>query len=207
MPDAFRITVEGFGARPQHEARSHASIVRKGGRETPLRTRYGGIRAALAVAAPSAILPVHLARAAEATGRSEPSTFEAYVAALLSLDRHEIAALTLTLGVLCFAVVTAILLVRTRGRLAEVEASARDESATSKAAIDRAYALLLSEQQILVAWAAGTDEPEIIGDPTLVTAADTPQRVLAFGTWLEPETAGDMERSVDACARGALPSP
>ena len=117
MPDAFRITVEGFGARPQHEARSHASIVRKGGRETPLRTRYGGIRAALAAVAPSAFFP-SLARAAEATGRSEPSTFEAYVAALLSLDRHEIAALTLTLGVLCFAVVTAILLVRTRGRLA-----------------------------------------------------------------------------------------
>ena len=39
-----------------------------------------------------------------------------------------------------------------------------------------------------MAWAAGADEPEIIGDPTLVTAADTPQRVLAFGTWLEPET-------------------
>ena len=202
MPDAFRITVEGFGARPQQEARSHASIVRKGDPETPLRTRYGGIRAALAVAAPSLFFP-DFARAAEATGRSEPSTFEAYVAALLSLDRHEIAALTLTLGVLCFAVVTAILLVRTRGRLAEVEASARDESAASKAAIDRAYALLLSEQQILVAWAAGADEPEIIGDPTLVTAADTPQRVLAFGTWLEPETAGDMERSVDALrARG-----
>ncbi|MGZ3328030.1 MAG: hypothetical protein ACXU85_12815, partial [Xanthobacteraceae bacterium] len=74
---------------------------------------------------------------------------------MLALDRHEIAALTLTLGVLCFAVVTAILLVRTRSRLAELEASARDESATSKAAIDRAYALLLSERQILVAWAAG----------------------------------------------------
>ena len=52
MPDAFRITVEGFEARPQKEARSHASIVRKSDPKTPLRTRYGGIRAALAVAAP-----------------------------------------------------------------------------------------------------------------------------------------------------------
>jgi hypothetical protein len=57
------------------------------------------------------------AQAAEMTGRSELSTFDAYVSALLALDRHEIAALTLTLGVLCFAVVTAILLVRTRSRL------------------------------------------------------------------------------------------
>jgi signal transduction histidine kinase len=201
MPDAIRITVEGFGAHPQHEARSRASIAGEGGREMPLGMRHGGIRAVLAIALSA--LPLHLARAAETTGRPELSTLEAYVSALLSLDRHEIAALMLTLGVLCFAVVTAILLVRTRGRLAELEASSRDESATSRAAIDRAYALLLSEQQILVAWAAGSDEPEIIGDPTLVTAAETPQRVLAFGTWLEPETAGEMERSVDALrARG-----
>ncbi|MGZ5845338.1 MAG: two-component sensor histidine kinase, partial [Xanthobacteraceae bacterium] len=163
--------------------------------------RYHAFRAPLAIALP-AFFP-HLAQAAEMTGQSEPSTFDAYVSALLALDRHEIAALTLTLGVLCFAVVTAILLVRTRSRLAELEASARDESATSKAAIDRAYALLLSERQILVAWAAGVEEPEIIGDPTLLTAADTPRRVLAFGTWLDPDTAGEMERSVDALrARG-----
>ena len=201
MPDAIRITVEGFGAHPQHEARSRASIAGEGGREMPLGMRHGRVRAVLAIALSA--LPLHLARTAETTGRPEPSTLEAYVSALLSLDRHEIAALMLTLGVLCFAVVTAILLVRTRGRLAELEASSRDESATSRAAIDRAYALLLSEQQILVAWAAGSDEPEIIGDPTLVTAAETPQRVLAFGTWLEPETAGEMERSVDALrARG-----
>ena len=41
----------------------------------------------------------------------------------------------------------------------------------AKAAIDRAYALLLSEPQILIAWAAAADEPEIIGDPALVAAA------------------------------------
>ena len=143
------------------------------------------------------------AHAAPAGDGSELSTFDAYLAALLSLDRHEIAALALTLGILCFAVVTAILLVRTRARLIEVEASARDDSIASKAAIDRAYALLLSEPQIVVAWAAATDEPEIIGDQTLLTTADAPHRVLAFGTWLEPDTARDMERWVDALrARG-----
>jgi hypothetical protein len=119
------------------------------------------------------------------------------------LDRQDIAALALTLGILCFAVVTAILLVRTRRCLAEVEASARDESIASKAAIDRVYALLLSEPQILIAWAAAADEPEIVGDPALVTTAETPHRVLAFGTWLEPGKASEMERAVDALrARG-----
>ena len=67
----------------------------------------------------------------------------------------EIVALALTLGILCFAVVTAILLLRTRRRRARPEAAARDESRSRlKADVDRAYALLLSEPQILVAWAA-----------------------------------------------------
>ena len=43
-------------------------------------------------------------------------SFDAYVDAFASLDRHEVAALVLTLGVLVFAVTTAILLVRTRLR-------------------------------------------------------------------------------------------
>ena len=134
---------------------------------------------------------------------AQPTTLEAYIAAFLALDRHEIAALALTLGILCFAVVTAILLVRTRARLAETEAAARDEGIASKAAVDRAYALLLAEPQILIAWAAASDEPEIIGDPALVTGSDEPHRVLAFGTWLDADRALEMERSVDALrARG-----
>jgi signal transduction histidine kinase len=177
MPDAIRTTVESF-AHPQQ----------------------GGFCAAAAVAL-GVVLASDSSHAAEGSGRV--ATFDAYMSALRSLEPHQIAALALILGVLCFAVVTAVLLLRTRARLAEVEASARDEALASKAAIDRAYALLLSDPQVLVAWSADADEPEIIGDPTLVTTADAPPRVLAFGTWLEPEFARDMERAVDALrARG-----
>jgi signal transduction histidine kinase len=198
MPDTIRTTVEGFGAHPQHAARWRAPMARAGGRAASL-MHSAGYRAAVASGL-AAVLPHD---AAAASGGYEVSTFDAYIAALPLLDRHEIAALALMFGILCFAVVTAILLVRTRARLNEVEASARDDSIASKAAIDRAHALLWSEPQILVAWTAGTDEPEIIGDPRLVTTADAPHRVLAFGTWLEPDSARDMERSIDALrARG-----
>jgi signal transduction histidine kinase len=159
---------------------------------------------AAAITATLAALPTcEPAGAQGAAPIGETSLLKAYALAFAQLDRHEIAALALTLGVLCFAVVTAILLVRTRRRLSETEAFARDENIASKAAIDRAYALLLSEPQILIAWAAAAEEPEIIGDPALVTGADAPHRVLAFGTWLDPDAARDMERSVDALrARG-----
>src|SRR5262245_30607650 len=143
MPDAIRITVEGFGARPQTTARSRASA-----------TRYGGCGATSARVGIAAIALAALPFAAAATEDAPPevSTVDAYLSAFALLDRHELAALALTLGILCFAVVTAILLVRTRTRLAEVEAVARDESIAAKAAIDRFKGLILSEPQVLIGW-------------------------------------------------------
>src|SRR5438552_10665389 len=134
---------------------------------------------------------------ARADGPSLPG-FDAYVEAFAALDRHEIAALVLTLGVLFFAVTTAVLLVRTRLRTASAHAAYRDQIIALKAEGDRFNALLLSEPQILVSWAAADNEPEIMGDTTLVTTAAMPQRVLAFGSWLEPDKAQAMERAVDA---------
>ena len=140
---------------------------------------------------------------APAQSQDTGSVLAAYGAALADLSRHEIAALALTLGVLCFAVVTAIMLVRTRARIGEIEAFARDESVALRAEIDRSHALLLSEPQIVVAWPAATDEPQILGDTSVITPASTPHRVLAFGTWLSAEEAGAMEHAVEALrARG-----
>jgi signal transduction histidine kinase len=178
MPDAIRSTVESVGARPQ-------------------RSR---LRAAAAISGTA--LAFGTASIQEAAAAFQGSALDTYISAFSLLNRHEIAALGLTLGILGFAVVTAILLVRTRQRLAGALASERDQAIASRAAIDRAHTLLLSEPQVLVAWPPTPDEPEIIGDPALVTGVDR-QRVLAFGAWLAPEAARDMERSVDALrARG-----
>jgi signal transduction histidine kinase len=125
-------------------------------------------------------------------------TLMVYVDAVGALDRNEIAALALTLGVLLFAVITAILLVRTRVRASAAEAALRDQIGALRAERDRFNALVLSEPQILVSWAAADNEPDIMGDTTLVTSAALPQRVLAFGSWLEPDKAQAMERAVDA---------
>src|SRR5260370_37138290 len=123
--------------------------------------------------------------------------------AVAQLDRHEIAGLALTLGILCFAVVTAIMLVRTRRRLAETEAAARDQAITLRARADRANALLQSEPQVVIAWSTTDEEPEIIGDPHLVTDLAAPDHVLVFGSWLEAEQAQAIESAVEALrARG-----
>ncbi|HEX4042984.1 MAG TPA: PAS-domain containing protein [Xanthobacteraceae bacterium] len=119
-----------------------------------------------------------------------------------SIDQHEIAFLAVVCGVVLFAVVTAILLVRTRSRAARLETWSRDEIARLRDDIDRANAVILSEPQIVVDWPAGSDEPTIEGD---LAALGIPasHRLLAFGTWLDPGKASAMDRAVDALrARG-----
>jgi signal transduction histidine kinase len=124
--------------------------------------------------------------------------FEAYLGAFGELNNSEIAAAVLTVGVLLFAAVTSIMLVRMRSRQSAADAASRDEIMALKAERDRLNALLMSEPQILVSWAAADNEPDILGDTTLVTNATLPQRVLAFGSWLEPDKAQAMEHAVDA---------
>jgi signal transduction histidine kinase len=127
---------------------------------------------------------------------------ELVVGASRSIDRHEIAVLVLLAGLLLFAIVTAIMLLRGRARWARLEASSRDEVAALRADLDRANALLLSEPQVMVHWPAASDEPSIEGDPAVV-GVSAPHRVLAFGTWLDPGKAAGMEQAVEALrARG-----
>ena len=124
------------------------------------------------------------------------------VSASRSIDHHEIVTLVLILGLLFFAVVTAIMLLRARVRAAHVEAAAHEQIATLRAELDRANALLQSESQILIDWPAASDEPSIEGDPAMV-GVSAPHRVLAFGSWLDASEARAMEDAVDALrARG-----
>ncbi len=119
-----------------------------------------------------------------------------------SLERQEIAALMVAASVLGFSVVAAILLMRTRIRAATIEGGLRAENQTLQNETDRLRALLFAEPQVLISWAAGEDRPEISGDVALLMppgqSAHPQQRILAFGTWLHPEQALQMDHAVDA---------
>jgi len=124
------------------------------------------------------------------------------ISAHLHLNRQEFAALTTALALLGFSVVAAILLMRTRVRAAQGEARLRADIANLQAQADRFRALLFAEPQILIAWPAGDNRPQISGDTALLMPQEAPQhqpqRVLAFGTWLPPEPALQMDHAVDA---------
>ena len=166
------------------------TIRRSGGYARPW---FGGFLLAVGTAVP---LP---ANAQELPGLA---LHELVLGASRRIDNHEVAALVLITGLLLFAVVTAILLLRARARLARLEASSHDEIVRLRAGLDRANALLLTEPQVMVDWPAAADEPIIDGDPAVV-GVTTPHRVLAFGSWLDAGKATAMERAVEALrARG-----
>ncbi|HZD29901.1 MAG TPA: PAS-domain containing protein, partial [Xanthobacteraceae bacterium] len=135
------------------------------------------------------------ARASELTVLHEISTF-------FDFNRQEIAVLATALALLGFSVVSAILLMRTRIRAAKGEARLRSEIAELQAQADRFRALLFAEPQILISWPAGDNRPQISGDTALLMPQESPQfqpqRILAFGTWLPPEPALQMDHAVDA---------
>ena len=120
------------------------------------------------------------------------------ISAWLDLNHQEFAVLTTALALLGFSVVAAILLMRTRLRALRNETRLRAEIRGLEAQGDRLRALLFAEPQILISWAAGDDRPRISGDVALLTTPDSPQRILAFGTWLPPEPALQMDHAVDA---------
>jgi len=157
------------------------------------RPRRGTILAAFVIAN----LALVLGTPAEA-GAVAPRAFaDTALHGIATFDRADVASLTLTLGLACFGVLAAVVLLHTRRRAARAATTAREEAMDLRAEGDRLRALLLSEPQVLVEWAAGSDQPEIFGDSGLFVPGEQPEHVLAFGAWLEASTAQRLEHAVE----------
>ncbi len=158
------------------------------------RPRRGGFPSAFGIA----LLFIACASPARAATGVWSAVIDAVHGAALTLSRQDIATLILTIALLSFTAFATLVLVRTRRQAERIATAAGDEQAALYAEIDRFKALLLAEPQVLVDWAAGADEPDIVGDTSILVPGDVPDRVLAFGAWLEPQAAQQMERAVEA---------
>src|SRR3569833_2933822 len=123
--------------------------------------------------------------------------FDTLTADVAAAGHQQVATLTLTLGLLVFGVLAIVVLLRTRRSAGDAASLTREEVGALNAERDRLKALLMAEPQVLVAWAAGADVPEILGDTDLIVPGGAPQRVLAFGAWLDATQAQEMERAVE----------
>lgn len=148
------------------------------------------VRNGLMGSALAALLPAVPAEAADVVDT---------LSSMLDFNRQELAVLATALALLGFSVVAAILLMRTRVRTVKNEARLRARIGELQLQADRFGALLFAEPQILISWPAGDSRAQIAGDISMVLPRDSsPQRVLAFGTWLPPEPALQMDHAVDA---------
>ena len=139
---------------------------------------------------------------AGAAQQSAPALHQIALDTHRGFAQHEIVFLALTAGAVVFAIVTAIVLLRTRRRAARLHAFARDETAALREEADRAKALLLSEPQVVIDWPAASNQPSIEGDPTALGLPGG-QALLILDHWLEPGKAAAMVGAVEALrARG-----
>lgn len=140
-----------------------------------------------------------------APSRAAASDLLAQVAqGLVTLDPGTLVGLSLALGLLAFATTTAIVHVRFRRSANARELAAYGEISRLEAQIEEGRALLMAEPQIIVVWRDPAAEPEIIGNAPAFTGVAAPSRILAFGSWLTPASAHEIETAVDVLrARGA----
>src|SRR5579871_2497024 len=157
---------------------------------------HGG-RAALTVAA-SGILG-----GAIGLGSTQPAhAVDLPLLHFIGMNHQEFAVLTTALSLLGFSVVSAILLMRTRLRAARTEGRLRGEIQGLQGEADRYRTLLFAEPQVLIAWPAGEDRPEITGDVSSITSQELSQRILAFGAWLPPTSAQQLNGATDPWREG-----
>src|SRR5689334_1331447 len=149
--------------------------------------RRGGFLAAIAA--------LSLAPTASAQAALDPQAIvDAAGSVFFSMSRQEVATLTLTLGLLCFAVLSAIVLVRTRAYATRSESAARDELTALRAEAERMKTLLMSEPQVLISWSRAGEPPEFIGDINAILPGGSGDRLLAFEVWLEPSVAHSIQQ-------------
>src|SRR5690606_33003483 len=111
-----------------------------------------------------------------------------------SMTTGEVIQLSLFLGITGAAMLSAILLIRERTRTAAENVELRGRVAELDSAVQRSDALLnLRDQRILV-WFGDTRKPELVG--TLAEAPEDRATFLAFGRWLTPRSAAQIERAI-----------
>ncbi|TBW39212.1 PAS domain-containing protein [Siculibacillus lacustris] len=114
-----------------------------------------------------------------------------------TLATHQIVLTASMIGVVCVAVASAVGMMRQRARADATIRHLRDDNADLKARADRAEALLDAEDQLILAWSLPGDPPLVLG--RLGEAAAAPRaraEFLAFGAWLEPNGAAELDRAV-----------
>src|SRR5690606_8692125 len=123
---------------------------------------------------------------------------QTFLGVRFAMSTMEVIQLSLFVGITGAAMLSAILLIRERGRTAAENVELRGRVAEQDNALQRADALLnLRDQRILV-WFGDSRKPELVGSLPAGEAPEDRATFLAFGRWLSPRSATQLERALAA---------
>lgn len=115
----------------------------------------------------------------------------------IALTADRIVILAALIGSVSFAVISAIALIRARGRAETENAALRLEVANLRTGSDRAESLLNADDQRLVIFEARGAAPSVVGDLPREAAAPADRGgFLAFGRWLVGASAADLDAGI-----------
>ncbi len=115
----------------------------------------------------------------------------------MQFDSVQVAWLSALTGALCFAVVSAAALIRSRSRAEEQLERLMKETADLKLAADRAEAVLNADDQRVIIYSGSGAGPTVMG--TLPESSGVPRSrlaFLAFGQWLDPASCQILEDKI-----------
>lgn len=122
---------------------------------------------------------------------------EAAAGSLFSIGAVEVMQISMLVGVMGAALLSAIVMIRERARTAAENTELRAKIADLNGAIRRSEALLNLRDQRVIVWNDDRKKPELLGTlPAESGAPDERSSFLAFGRWLTPRAAAGLENAV-----------
>ncbi|MCC6983056.1 MAG: PAS-domain containing protein [Bauldia sp.] len=135
--------------------------------------------------------------AALASTSAHAAPLDDFFAVVGALTASDIATIAVLVGALAFAVVAALALIRLRDRTEAEAEGLRETAAALSLELERAEALLSMGGDRILIWEGSGKPPLITGTlPPVPGIPDERAGFLAFGTWLAPQSAAQLDRAI-----------
>jgi len=117
----------------------------------------------------------------------------------MAVGTFEVIQIAVSVGVVGAALLSAIWLIRERGRTSEENTLLRGKVAELSTALQRSEAMLNLRDQRVVVWGSEHKKPELIGSLPMESGAPEERGAfLAFGRWLSPRSAAALDHAIMA---------
>lgn len=114
----------------------------------------------------------------------------------------QVVGLSVIIGVISAALLSTLWVVRQRGNLENESRNIRSALSDAQQRISQYEALIADKNRRIVIW-DGDERPELLGQLPPETGAPQDNEFLAFGLWLRPRSASELERAIDRLRESA----